>query len=161
MKKYLLIFIFLFPINCLAENLVVIDINYLAQNSNLGKSINSSLENTRKKMAKDFENKEKKLQEKNKSILVKKKLITEEEFKKTMQELQKEISIYNNKKKKTLEEFKKKKDQEYIKLIKEINKILIDYSEKNNVNTIIDKKFIIISKTENDITNEILKIMNN
>ena len=161
MKKFLLIFFIFFPLNSLAENLAVIDINYLVQNSKLGKSINSSLENTRKKMSKNFETKEKKFQEKNKSILVKKKLITEEEFNKAMQELQKEVSTYNNQKQKTLEEFKKNKDKEYIRLYKEINKILIDYSKKNNVNTVIDKKFILISKTENDITSKILKIMNN
>ena len=73
MKKYLLIFIILFPLNSLAENLAVVDINYLVQNSKLGKSINSSLEKTRKKISKDFEDKEKKFKEKNKSILVKKK----------------------------------------------------------------------------------------
>ncbi len=130
MKKYLLIFIILFPLNSLAENLAIVDINYLVQNSKLGKSINSSLEKTRKKISKDFENKEKKFKEKNKSILVKKKLITEAEFNKTIQELQNEVSIYNKQKQKTLEEFKKNKDKEYTRLYKEINKILIDYSKK-------------------------------
>tara|TARA_B100000579_G_C22822130_1_gene851209 strand:+ start:845 stop:1330 length:486 start_codon:yes stop_codon:yes gene_type:complete len=161
MKKYLLIFIILFPLNSLAENLAVVDINYLVQNSKLGKSINSSLEKTRKKISKDFEDKEKKFKEKNKSILVKKKLITEAEFNKTIQELQNEVSVYNKQKQKTLEEFKKNKAKEYTRLYKEINKILIDYSKKNNVNTVIDKKFILISKTENDITSKILEIMNN
>ncbi len=161
MKKYLLIFIILLPLNSLAENLAIVDINYLVQNSKLGKSINSSLEKTRKKINKEFEDQEKKFKEKNKSLLVKKKLITEEEFNKTMQKLQKEVSIYNDKKKKTLDEFRKNKDKEYTRLYTEINKILIDYSKKNNVETVMDKKFILLSKTENDITPKILEIMNN
>jgi Skp family chaperone for outer membrane proteins len=160
MKKYLIIFIFLLPLNCFAENLSVIDINYLAKNSKIGKSINSSLDNDRKKFTKNFENKEKKFQEKNKAILVKKNLITEAEFNKAIQELQKEVSAYNVEKKKTLDEFKKNKEKEFIKLYKKINEILIEYAKENDVNTIIDKKFVIISRTKNDITNEILKVMN-
>ena len=116
MKRYLLIFIILLPLNSLAENLAIVDINYLVQNSKLGKSINSSLEKTRKKINKEFEDQEKKFKEKNKSLLVKKKLITEEEFNKTMQKLQKEVSIYNDKKKRlwmNLERIKIKNTQDF------------------------------------------------
>ena len=60
-----------------------------------------------------------------------------------------------------MDEFRKNKDKEYTRLYTEINKILIDYSKKNNFETVMDKKFILLSKTENDITPKILEIMNN
>ena len=45
------------------------------------------------------------------------------------------------------------------KLLEEINKILLEYSTKNSISTVIDKKNIIITKEENDITKAILKIL--
>ncbi len=46
------------------------------------------------------------------------------------------------------------------KLLEDINKTLINYSKEKNISTIIDKKNVIITKAENDITKEILSILN-
>ena len=54
----------------------------------------------------------------------------------------------------------KKKSNMIANLIKEINEILINYSKEKNISTIIDKKNVIITKAENDITKEILSILN-
>ena len=48
---------------------------------------------------------------------------------------------------------------EYEKIYKKINEILIKYSEENNIETVIDKRYVLISKTKNDISNNILKIL--
>ena len=45
-------------------------------------------------------------------------------------------------------------------LYTKINEILLKYSEENNIITVIDKKYILLSKTENDITSEILNLLN-
>ena len=47
------------------------------------------------------------------------------------------------------------------KLINVINNILVDYSEKNSISIIINKKSIIIGHSSSDITDKILKITNN
>ena len=57
-------------------------------------------------------------------------------------------------------EMNKKKSNMIAKLIKEINEILINYSKEKNITTIIDKKNVIITKSENDITKDILLILN-
>ena len=54
----------------------------------------------------------------------------------------------------------KKKTNMIAKLIKEINEILINYSKEKNISTVIDKKNVIITRAENDITKEILSILN-
>ena len=54
----------------------------------------------------------------------------------------------------------KKKTNIIASLIKEINEILINYSKEKNISTIIDKKNVIITRSENDITKEILLILN-
>ena len=55
----------------------------------------------------------------------------------------------------------KKRNEAVSKLLVEINKLLIDYSKKNEISMILDKKNVIISKNENDITEEILGLLNN
>ena len=62
-------------------------------------------------------------------------------------------------KKKTIKQINKKKIKQIAKLLKEINDILIQYSKENKIITIMDKKNVIITKTENDITQKILKIL--
>ncbi len=44
---------------------------------------------------------------------------------------------------------------------KKINPILSDYSKKNSISMIIDKKNIVVGKGDLDITSEILKIVDN
>ena len=46
------------------------------------------------------------------------------------------------------------------KLVDEINKILVKYSSENSISSIIDKKNVLITKQENDITQKILKALN-
>ena len=50
----------------------------------------------------------------------------------------------------------------YIKicLFKILLQILIDYSKEKNISTVIDKKNVIITRSENDITKDILSILN-
>jgi len=43
--------------------------------------------------------------------------------------------------------------------LKEINPIIADYSAKNSISIIFEKKNILMGKTELDITNEILKLV--
>ena len=45
------------------------------------------------------------------------------------------------------------------KIMNELNIILSEYSKKNELTVIIDQKNIIIGKTDLNITNEILKLL--
>ena len=56
--------------------------------------------------------------------------------------------------------FQKKKIDGTKKLLKEINPILADYSNKKNISVILRKKDIVIAKTDLDITNEIIELVN-
>ena len=53
----------------------------------------------------------------------------------------------------------KKKVEGTAKLMKEIEPILTDFSKKNSISIILKKKDIVIAKTELDITNEIIKLV--
>ena len=56
--------------------------------------------------------------------------------------------------------FQKKKIDGTKKLLKEINPILTDFSKKKDISVIMRKKDIVIAKTDLDITNEIIQLVN-
>ena len=65
-----------------------------------------------------------------------------------------------NIKKKTNEEFRIKKNNELSNIFKVINPIIQTYMDEKSINILMDKKNIFIGKTEYDITNNILDILN-
>ena len=46
------------------------------------------------------------------------------------------------------------------KLLSNINPILVEYSDKNSISLIVDKKGIVLGKTELDITEKIINLLN-
>ena len=84
----------------------------------------------------------------------------EEDFNNEVLKFREEVSNYEKERQKSAQKINNIKVNKIAKLLAEINKILVDYSSKNSISTIIDKKNVIITKQENDITKEILKILN-
>ena len=162
MKKiiFFLIFYLLLPINTYANEIIIVDINFLLKNSEKGKKIQKELDNLGSKQKKIFEKKQKELKDKEKKIISKKNVLSAEDFKKEIELFKSELNKFNNEKRKSIQEMNAKQTNMISKLLEDINKILINYSKEKNVSTIIDKKNVIITKAENDITKEILSILN-
>ncbi len=163
MKKVFLssiLFIFFIP-NVLIAQISIVDINFLLKNSNKGKNIQKELDNLNSKNSKLFNEKKKKLEIKEKKVASKKNILSKEDFNNEVLKFRKEVANYENERRKSAQEINNIKVSKIAKLLGEINKILVDYSSKNSISTIIDKKNVIITKQENDITKEILKILNN
>ena len=87
--------------------------------------------------------------------------MSKEDFNNEVLNFRKEVADYESERRKSAQNINNIKVGKIAKLLTEINKILVDYSSKNSISTIIDKKNVIITKQENDITKEILKILNN
>ena len=163
MKKvflFLIIYLFFIP-NVSSAQISIVDITFLLKNSNKGKSIQKELDNLNSKNLKLFNEKKKKLEVKEKKVASKKNILSKEDFNNEVLKFRKEVANYENERKKSAQEINNIKVSKIAKLLGEINKILVDYSSKNSISTIIDKKNVIITKQENDITKEILKILNN
>tara|TARA_B100001250_G_scaffold185384_1_gene159435 strand:- start:2063 stop:2341 length:279 start_codon:yes stop_codon:yes gene_type:complete len=79
--------------------------------------------------------------------------------KKKIIELKNKANKYRNERNKDINSFNKKKIDATNKLLNTINPILVEYSDKNSISMIFQKKNIIIGKSNLDITNEILKIV--
>ena len=63
-------------------------------------------------------------------------------------------------KKKKNNDLKNLRDNAAKKILDILNLILSEYSAKNSISLIIDKKNIIIGKSELDVTNQIMELLN-
>ena len=162
MKKvifFLLISLFLYT-NAFSNQISIVDVTFLLKNSNKGKNIKKELDSMNSKNLKLYDEKKNKLEIKEKKIASKKNILSEEDFNNEVLKFRKEVADYESERRKSIQKIRDIKVNKIAKLLSEINKILVDYSSKNSISTIIDKKNVIITKQENDITKEILKILN-
>ena len=162
MKKvifFLLVSLFLSS-NAFSNKISIVDVTFLLKNSNKGKSIQKELDNLNSKNLKLFNEKKKKLEIKEKKIASKKNILSEKDFNNEVLNFRKEVANYESERRKSAQKINNIKVTKIAKFLTEINKILVEYSSKNSISTIIDKKNVIITKQENDITKEILKILN-
>ncbi len=162
MKKIILFIIVLFNFNhANAEiNIAYIDINYILSNSVVGKSITKHIDSIKQKKTKEFESIESKLSEKEKDLLAKKNILEKNEFSREVEILRNEATLYTNDKKKFIKNINEKKI-EYTKLVlNSLNNIIADYVESNSITVVFSKKNIVVAKKNLDITDSIMKLLN-
>ena len=162
MKKvifFLLISLFLYT-NAFSNQISIVDVTFLLKNSNKGKNIKKELDSLNSKNLKLYDEKKNKLEVKEKKIASKKNILSKEDFNNEVLKFRKEVADYESERRKSIQKIRDIKVNKIAELLSEINKVLVDYSSKNSISTIIDKKNVIITKQENDITKEILKILN-
>ena len=161
--KVLIYFCLFFKILILNVNaeIAFIDINYILNNSNVGKSLNSHLEKINNNNIQMFQEIENELIKKEKVLIAQQNVITDEEFKKKINILSEEVKKYKNDKNISKEEFNKIKILNTKKILKMINPIITKYVENNAISLVIPKKNIVVGKKKLDITSKILDILNN
>ena len=163
MKFFLPLFLFSFIICSPAmadQKIVFVDMDRLVSVSKQGSSIFKQLKDINNKNLNFLKNEEKKFKEQEKKLIAQKNIITEDDFTNKVEKLKSEINDYNLDRKKMIEEFNKLKVENTNNLLKQINPILTKYSKENEISIILQKKNLIIGKTELDITDEIIKIIN-
>jgi outer membrane protein len=161
MKKALFFFSFLLLLtsNSISSEIAIVDINFLLKNSNKGKSILKELDNLNSQNSKKFKKKKNLLETEEKKIASKKNILSKEDFNKEVISFRQKVEKYEIERRKSTQEINNIKLKKVAKLLDQINKILLEYSTKNSISTVIDKKNIIITKEGNDITKKILKIL--
>ena len=163
MKFFLSLFIFflIFSRPVISEQKIVfVDMDRLVSVSKTGSSIFNQLKDINNNNLNFLTKEEKKFKEKEKKLIVQKNIISETDFKNQVDKLKSEINNYNQNRNKIIENFNKLKTENTNKLLKLINPILAKYSTDNKISLILQKKNLIIGKTELDITDEIIKIVN-
>ena len=156
----LIFFIFFSKISLSHEkSIVYIDLNKIMHNSIAGKSITSQLENNHKKNISKFKNIEEELKKEEAEIISQKNVITKEEFEKKIIDLRDKANKFRKERNDNINNLNNQRLKASSKMITLVRPILSEFSDKNSISLIIDKKNIIIGKTLLDITDDILKIV--
>jgi outer membrane protein len=128
--------------------------------SKAGFSILKQLTDLKNKNLKFLKDEEKKFQEKETKLISQKNIISETDFKNKVNELKSEIKNYNKNRNKILADFNKLKIDNTNDLLKLINPILVKFSNDKEIDIILQKKDLVVAKTQLDITDEVIKIIN-
>jgi outer membrane protein len=142
------------------QKIAFINMDKVMSTSKSGISILKQLDDLKKKNSKFLKNEEKKFKEKEKKLISQKKIISEADFKNKLDELKSEFKRYNENRNKMIENFNKLKIDSTNNLLKLINPILIKFSNDKEISIILQKKDLVVAKTELDITEEIIEIVN-
>ena len=140
--------------------IVFIDMDKIISTSKSGSSILKQLTNLNKKNLKFLKDEEKKFKEKETKLISQKNIISENDFKNKVNELKSEIKSYNQNRNKMLADFKKLKIDNTNNLLKLINPILVKFSNDKEIAIILQKKDLVVAKSQLDITDEVIKIVN-
>ena len=160
-KFYLLVFFLIFTnINAENKNIVFIDIDYLLNNSDLGKKALKKIDDIKVKNLSNLKEKETILLNKEKEIKKKQNIISKEELKKEIDDLKVQINNFKKEKNSLFESSEKIKVEELNKILNEINIIVKEYMSNNSIDLVLNKKNVFIGKVSSDITEIILKEIN-
>ena len=166
MKKKLITLILFVTINFLpnivfAETLIVyIDLEKIVATSKAGVSIKKQVEKIHKNNITKFQKYEKTLKEEETKIIAKKNILNKEDFEAEIKNLREKAKTYRKERNDSINDLNKKRLDATNQLFKTLNPILAQYSNDKSISLIIQKKNIIIGKSELDITDTILKLLN-
>ena len=130
------------------------------KDSSAGKSIISQLKKKREISISNLKKKEKGIFEKEKKLISQKNVLSQEEFEKKLKNLRGDITNFQRDRNKKINEINKSRINATTKLLKKLTPILEDYSNKNSIRIIVQKKNIVMGKKEDDITKDILDLVN-
>ena len=158
-SSIVIVLLCLTTLNTDAHEVAVIDYDFLLSQSKPAKIINTQIKKIEEKYSIKFKDTEQSLKKEEKSILSKKNILDESAYLDLIMYFNVKVNKYNTDKDKSLLQLKKKNIEAKKQLIKDINPIISDYMQNKSFALVISKKSIIISKSELDITMDIIKII--
>jgi len=128
MKKLIyIIFIFIISSNTYANDNYYIDIDYILNNSNLGKLIINKLNNVNKNNLTDFKQKEIELKNLEKEISNKKNVVSEKDLNIEIDDLKRKILLFREEKNKRSKDFKDLRSNELSNFLEKITPIIENF----------------------------------
>ena len=162
MKKIILtiLLFFFYNNNIYANNIVYLDIQYIIDNSEIGIFYKNKIKLVQDQNNSNLKKDEDKIKNKEIEINNQKNILSNDEIKKkvsNLNELIKKYQIKRNEYNSKVIELKKKYTS---KIINQLNPLLTQYVDKNDIKLVVDKKNILVGIKSLDVTKDILKILN-
>jgi outer membrane protein len=161
--KKLILVVFIssfFNQNISAELPYYLDFKFILNESIAGKKAQKDLKNKLENGLKELNKIEQNLQSDEKKIIAQKKIISEEEYKKKVKELRQKVINLQKNKKNLLDTVSKQRSKARSELLKNLNPVIKDYMEEKKIRYVMDKKSLILADESLDITQEIIKKLN-
>ena len=137
-----------------------VDFKYVLNESKAGKEAQIYLKKKLDNGIKDLKAKEKSIQEEEKKIIQQKKVISPEEYKKKVKSLREKVESLQKERSSLLSSVSKERSKARNELLKNLNPIIQDYMKEKNIRMVLDKKSILLSDENLDITQDIVKVLN-
>ena len=161
-KLFLIFFLnfFLFNIS-FANNIAFIDLNFIINNSIVGKKVIEKLESTNNKNLDLLKKEQKLLNDERNEIEKTKNILSREELDNKVLSLNNKLQDFKKKQDSMSKQFQEFKQNEMSLLMNKINPIIEKYMIENNIDLMLKKENVYISKTEYDASNKIINLINN
>ena len=163
MKLKIITFIllnFFFFQNTIANVIAYFDLNYIINNSNSGKIIIDKLENINIENINSLKKDQLIINKQREEINRTKNILSNDELDKKINDLNNKLEKFNKKQADMSVEFKKLRQNEIKNFVKKINPIIEKYMINNNIELILNKESVFISKIDYDITNKLILFIN-
>ena len=163
MKKIYLTFFFLIFSSILyaQEKIVYLDTNYLLTQSDVGKYVNSKLKKINDNNVKEFKETELNIKSIEEDLLKQKNILKKEDYEKKISDLKNKYNSYQEQRNKKNAELTQLRNKVGNEILNHINEILTKYSKRESISLIIEKKNVVIGKSDLDVTSDILSLLNN
>ena len=159
-KTIVLIFLLFLTNNAFSSNIVYLDVQYIIDNSDIGKFYKSKIKDTQSENKIKLKSLEEIIKNKEIEIKNKKNILSKEEIDKNIIELNKLVNEYQLKRKKLNDNVLLEKKKYTTNILELLNPLLTNYVDTNNIILVMDKKNVLIGIKSLDITLNILKIIN-
>ncbi len=142
-----------------SSSIVYINMDKVMNKSLAGKSLIEQLKKMHQLNIEEFKKTEDSIKSEENNIMSQKNILSEEEFNKKINLLKEKINNYKKNRKNKIDSVTKIKADATNKFFEKLNPILADYSKKNNISIILRRKDIVIAKTDLDITDKIIVLI--
>ena len=161
-KKIFIFFLFLLNFNYLNANegVYFLDVDYIVKNSDSGKIIVNKLQNLNSENMLIFKNTENEIKSLENEINKIKNIVSSEELNKKINNLKERVIVFREDKNRKLNEYNDFKKKELENYFKRISPVVQDFMKMKSIKIIIDRKNIFIADANYDITNELIKFLN-
>ncbi len=163
--RYLKIIFFVFLIlnfynSSFAEEIYFIDMNKLLNQSKAGKEAQDFLKEKIITGDKKLKNEGELLKKEEIDLIAKKKTLSADEYKKTLNQLREKNIKFQRKRGNLTKAITTQRVEARNNLLKAIDSILTKYMLENNIQIIIYRKYIVMANSKLDLTDKILEILN-
>ena len=163
LNKLLTIFILLFisiSSSFCNESTAYVDVNFIIQNSNIGKKTLEIINNKNNENINLLKEKEKLLKNLEIQIASKKNIVSQEAFDKEVIIFREKVDKFKIEQEQIVKNFNDYKKKEIDNIFKKISPLIDSYMVKKSVKILLDSKNIFMARKDLNLTNDILKEIN-